>query len=71
MNAEYLIDDSARHFVGFSGIGVLYTAPHNVKDPADIRVDNWQQVLRFFTVGLSTEAHSQASQEASAVESSI
>ena len=72
VNADYLIDDSARHFVGFKGTGVLYTAPHNVKDPADIRVDNWQQVLSFFTAGLSAaEADNQAPKEASAGEVSV
>ena len=62
VNADYLIDDSARHFVGFKGTGVLYTAPHNVNDPAEIRVDDWQQILRFFTDNPRV-AHFQAESE--------
>jgi|SRR5690606_281534 len=49
VNADYLIDDSSRHFVGFAGTGMLYTAPHNINEAAALRVNNWQDVLSFFT----------------------
>ncbi|MGQ4827688.1 5' nucleotidase, NT5C type, partial [Enterococcus faecalis] len=29
LNADYLIDDSARHFKRFRGQGILFDAPHN------------------------------------------
>jgi 5'-nucleotidase len=48
LKADYLIDDSSRHFVGFDGQGVLYTAPHNIHEAAAIRVDNWQQIHALF-----------------------
>ncbi len=48
VQADYLIDDSARHFEGFVGRGVLFTAPHNVNEQAPLRVDNWLQVREFF-----------------------
>lgn len=44
VNADYLIDDSSRHFNGFSGQGILYSAPHNLFEKADKRVNNWQDV---------------------------
>jgi len=48
VNADYLIDDSSRHFKNFVGQGVLYTAPHNVSEVADVRVNNWQDVKDYF-----------------------
>ena len=29
VNADVLIDDRSRHFKGFRGTGILFTAPHN------------------------------------------
>lgn len=48
LNADYLIDDSSRHFVGFIGKGILFSAPHNIHEATDIRVDNWLQLRDFF-----------------------
>ena len=48
VKADYLIDDSARHFEGFSGQGVLFSAPHNLHEPAVVRVDDWQDVRDYF-----------------------
>lgn len=48
VNADYLIDDSSRHFQYFSGQGVLFTAPHNVNEVTDVRVNNWQDVKAYF-----------------------
>lgn len=44
VQADYLIDDSSRHFDGFVGQGVLFTAPHNIHEQAPRRVNNWQDV---------------------------
>lgn len=48
VNADYLIDDSSRHFEGFAGQGILFTAPHNVNEPTEVRVNNWQEVRDYF-----------------------
>lgn len=48
VNADYLIDDSSRHFKHFSGQGVLYTAHHNVNEATDVRMNNWQEIKAYF-----------------------
>lgn len=48
VKADYLIDDSSRHFKGFAGQGILFSAPHNMLEVAEKRVDNWQDVRRLF-----------------------
>jgi 5'-nucleotidase len=48
VKADYLIDDSARHFDGFVGQGVLFSAPHNLYEPSVVRVENWQDVSDYF-----------------------
>jgi 5'(3')-deoxyribonucleotidase len=45
INADVLIDDRSRHFKGFRGTGILFTAPHNVAETADFRANNWNDVL--------------------------
>lgn len=45
INADVLIDDRSRHFKGFRGTGILFTAPHNAAEPADLRAHNWNDVL--------------------------
>jgi 5'(3')-deoxyribonucleotidase/uncharacterized protein with PQ loop repeat len=45
INADVLIDDRSRHFKGFRGTGILFTAPHNVAEAADLRANNWTDVL--------------------------
>jgi 5'(3')-deoxyribonucleotidase len=49
--ADYLIDDSARHFRSFRGRGVLFTAPHNIALDYTPRVDDWEDVARMFLGG--------------------
>jgi 5'(3')-deoxyribonucleotidase len=48
VNANYLIDDSSRHFKEFIGQGILFSAPRNMEETADYRVNNWQEVREFF-----------------------
>ncbi len=48
IHADYLIDDSIRHFEHFSGQGILYTAPHNILTTGYVRVNNWQEVRQYF-----------------------
>ncbi len=44
VNADVLIDDRSRHFDGFRGTGILFTAPHNVSEAANLRANNWDDV---------------------------
>ena len=48
IDADYLIDDEARHFSNFRGIGILFSAPHNLNETAYERVANWQDVRKKF-----------------------
>jgi 5'-nucleotidase len=48
VNADYLIDDSSRHFVDFKGTGILFSASHNLLEAAEKRVNNWQDVHAMF-----------------------
>lgn len=48
INADYLIDDQARHFRGFRGTGILFSAPHNAKETGYRRVESWQEIGRLF-----------------------
>ena len=36
VNADVLIDDRSRHFKGFRGTGILFTAPHNASGDCGI-----------------------------------
>lgn len=48
LNADYLIDDNARHFKRFRGQGILFDAPHNVKVTGYPRVKSWKEVDQYF-----------------------
>lgn len=48
VDADYLIDDRARHFARFKGEPLLYSAPHNAAETRYPRVDSWQEVRQFF-----------------------
>ncbi len=48
LRADYLIDDQPRNLHLFTGVGLLYTAPHNLNTTGWIRVDNWKQVEDYF-----------------------
>lgn len=45
IDADYLIDDRSRHFTGFRGTGILFTAPHNAREHARLRANDWDEVL--------------------------
>jgi len=45
IDADYLIDDRSRHFRRFRGIGILFTAPHNAREVAHLRANNWLEVM--------------------------
>jgi len=46
--ADFLIDDTPRHFERFIGQGYLFTAPHNLKENRYPRLNNWEDVRRQF-----------------------
>ena len=48
IDADYLIDDQARHFQGFRGTGILFSAPHNARITGCCRVENWQEIRQMF-----------------------
>jgi 5'(3')-deoxyribonucleotidase len=49
VDADYLIDDRARHFARFKGRPLLFSAPHNAGESRYPRVDSWKGVLEFFS----------------------
>jgi 5'(3')-deoxyribonucleotidase/uncharacterized protein with PQ loop repeat len=48
IDADYLIDDRARHFAGFRGRPLLFSAPHNAGISRYPRVDSWKDVRDVF-----------------------
>ena len=46
--ADFLIDDSPRHFDRFAGQGFLFTAPHNLAETRYPRLHDWGDVRRQF-----------------------
>ena len=48
IDADYLIDDRARHFERFKGRPLLFSAPHNFAERRYPRVDSWSDVRELF-----------------------
>jgi 5'(3')-deoxyribonucleotidase/uncharacterized protein with PQ loop repeat len=48
VDADYLIDDQARHFERFKGHPLLFSAPHNIAERRYLRVNSWREVRAFF-----------------------
>lgn len=49
IDADYLIDDRARHFLRFKGRPVLFSAPHNSEESRYPRVSSWAEVRDLFS----------------------
>jgi len=49
VEADYLIDDRARHFSRFKGRPLLFSAPHNVREAGYPRVHSWADVRHLFS----------------------
>jgi 5'-nucleotidase len=60
INADVLIDDRSRHFKGFRGTGILFTAPHNAAEAAEVRANNWNEVMEILGGGQSQPAGAEA-----------
>jgi 5'-nucleotidase len=56
VDADYLIDDRARHFASFKGRPLLFSAPHNAGERRYPRVDSWQDVREVFAKLERTDA---------------
>jgi 5'(3')-deoxyribonucleotidase len=48
IDADYLIDDRARHFLRFKGRPVLFSAPHNSGESRYPRVSSWAEIRDLF-----------------------
>ena len=48
IHADYLIDDNVKHFKRFCGQGILFTAPHNIREEGYVRVNSWKEVKDYF-----------------------
>lgn len=48
VDADYLIDDRARHFARFKGSPLLFSAPHNAHETRYPRVGSWREVREYF-----------------------
>jgi 5'(3')-deoxyribonucleotidase/uncharacterized protein with PQ loop repeat len=55
VDADYLIDDRARHFARFLGKPLLFSAPHNAAETRYPRVSSWAEVRNHFA-GLAAVA---------------
>lgn len=48
VEADYLIDDTPRHFARFAGTPILFSAPHNARETRFRRVESWGEVREMF-----------------------
>lgn len=55
VDADFLIDDRARHFARFKGQPVLFSAPHNAHETRYPRVSSWAEIRELFA-GLRSSA---------------
>jgi len=54
VNADYLIDDQARHLRSFHGKGILFSAPHNWRETGCCRVESWEEIRQVLLEGHGT-----------------
>jgi 5'(3')-deoxyribonucleotidase len=48
LHADFLIDDMPRNLSAFSGKGIMFSAPHNVRVGGFPRVNDWRDVAKMF-----------------------
>jgi len=46
LDVDYLVDDTPRHFAGFRGTPILFSAPHNRGEGRYLRAEGWPEVRR-------------------------
>jgi 5'-nucleotidase len=48
IRSDYLLDDHPRNLNAFKGEGILFTAPHNLRETTFRRVSSWKEVSELF-----------------------
>jgi 5'(3')-deoxyribonucleotidase len=48
IGADYMIDDHVHNLNVFKGVGLLFSASHNINEKGYIRLNNWSEVKLFF-----------------------
>jgi 5'-nucleotidase len=48
ISSDFLIDDHVKNLIPFKGKGILYSAPHNLKERGFNRVANWAEISDLF-----------------------
>ncbi len=48
IQSDYLIDDQIRNLNAFKGEGILFSAPHNLRENGFKRVASWQEISELF-----------------------
>jgi 5'-nucleotidase len=56
VDADYLIDDRARHFERFKGRPLLFSAPHNAEETRYPRVNSWLEIRELFVADAAFNA---------------
>jgi 5'(3')-deoxyribonucleotidase/uncharacterized protein with PQ loop repeat len=68
LDADYLVDDRSRHFRRFRGTGILFTAPHNAREKAPLRANDWNEVLAILCGNRQSEFRDRHSPKAKAAQ---
>ena len=50
IKTDYLIDDHLKNLDNFSGIPLMFTASHNVYQDQHRRLNNWEEILKYFEI---------------------
>jgi len=50
IKTDYLIDDHLKNLDHFSGIPLMFTASHNVYFNQHQRLNNWEEILKYFEI---------------------
>jgi 5'(3')-deoxyribonucleotidase len=48
LHADILIDDLPKNLLRFEGLGLLFSAPHNLSATGFLRVNDWREVAAYF-----------------------
>ncbi len=48
LSSDFLIDDHVKNLIPFKGKGILFSAPHNLKETSFRRVHNWLEIADLF-----------------------
>lgn len=50
IKTDYLIDDHLKNLDNFSGVPLMFTASHNVNSNQHYRLNNWEEILKYFEI---------------------